>query len=122
MSLTGRSTCVSASALSLDAQPAQADSVVSRTSRPVCGIGIKPRLILAKVVILQVLLSRQTFARPDKTTSNQSLWLLVAGVGDSRFCDTCTYTPEVERRAQMTVTCSINQGVVGGAVVVVAGV
>src|SRR5687768_18162013 len=40
ISLTGRSTCVSASALSLDAQPAQVESVVRRISRPVCGIGI----------------------------------------------------------------------------------
>jgi hypothetical protein len=40
MSLTGRSTCVSASALSLDAQPAQVESVVRRISRPVFGIGI----------------------------------------------------------------------------------
>ena len=40
MSLTGRSTCVSASALSLDAQPAHVERVVSRISRPVCGMGI----------------------------------------------------------------------------------
>lgn len=40
MSLTGRSTCASASALSLDAQPAQVERVVRRISRPVCGIGI----------------------------------------------------------------------------------
>jgi len=40
MSLTGRSTCVSASALSLDAQPAQVDRVVRRISRPVWGMGI----------------------------------------------------------------------------------
>jgi hypothetical protein len=40
MSLMGRRTCVSASALSLDAQPAQAERVVRRISRPVCEIGI----------------------------------------------------------------------------------
>jgi|GEM_PF-5271160 len=40
MSLMGRRTCVSASALSLDAQPAHAESVVRRISRPVWGIGI----------------------------------------------------------------------------------
>ena len=40
MSLTGRRTCASASALNLDAQPAQAERVVSRISRPVCGMGI----------------------------------------------------------------------------------
>jgi hypothetical protein len=40
MSLTGRRTCVSASALSLDAQPAQVERVVRRISRPVCGMGI----------------------------------------------------------------------------------
>jgi len=41
MSLTGRRTCVSASALSLDAQPAQVERAVRRISRPVCGIGIE---------------------------------------------------------------------------------
>ncbi len=41
MSLTGRRTCVSASALNLDAQPAHAERVVRRISRPVCGIGIE---------------------------------------------------------------------------------
>src|SRR5437867_3286998 len=40
MSLRGRSTCVSASALSLDAQPAHVERVVRRISRPVLGIGI----------------------------------------------------------------------------------
>jgi hypothetical protein len=40
MSLTGRSTCVSASALSLDAQPAHVESVVRRISRPVFGMGM----------------------------------------------------------------------------------
>ena len=40
MSLIGRRTCVSASALSLDAQPAQADRVVRRISRPVWGMGM----------------------------------------------------------------------------------
>jgi len=39
-SWTGRRTCVSASALNLDAQPAQVESVVSRISRPVLGIGM----------------------------------------------------------------------------------
>src|SRR5688500_2834481 len=41
ISLTGRSTCASASALNFDAQPAQVERVVRRISRPVCGIGIK---------------------------------------------------------------------------------
>ena len=40
MSLIGRSTCVSASALSLEAQPAHVERVVRRISRPVLGIGI----------------------------------------------------------------------------------
>ena len=40
ISCMGRRTCVSASALSLDAQPAQAERVVRRISRPVWGIGI----------------------------------------------------------------------------------
>ncbi len=56
ISLMGRRTCVSASALSLDAQPAQAERVVRRISRPVCGIGI---------------------SSPKNVTNNQSLWLLV---------------------------------------------
>jgi len=40
MSLMGRRTCVSASALSLDAQPAHVERVVRRISRPVLGMGI----------------------------------------------------------------------------------
>ena len=52
----GRRTCVSASALSLDAQPAHAARVVSLISRPDCGMGMS----LLK-----------------KMTSNQFLWLLV---------------------------------------------
>ena len=61
MSLMGRSTCASASALSLDAQPAQAERVVRRISRPVCGIGI----------FLQ------------KKTSNQFFWSLVNSISSS---------------------------------------
>ena len=56
MSLIGRSTCVSASALNLDAQPAHVERDVSLISRPVRGIGI---FLLNSI------------------TSNQSLWLLV---------------------------------------------
>jgi len=40
MSLRGRRTCASASALNLEAQPAQAERVVSRISLPVFGIGM----------------------------------------------------------------------------------
>src|SRR3972149_6273561 len=39
-SWTGRRTCASACALSFDAQPAQVESVVSRISRPLVGIGM----------------------------------------------------------------------------------
>lgn len=41
MSLTGRRTCVSASTLNLDAQPAHVESVVKRISRPDWGMGMR---------------------------------------------------------------------------------
>ncbi|MCI0556552.1 MAG: hypothetical protein L0287_36885 [Anaerolineae bacterium] len=60
MSLTGRSTCASASALSLDAQPAQVERVVRRISRPVLGIGInlfhKATVIFAKQMTVTAIL------------------------------------------------------------------
>ena len=83
ISLIGRSTCVSASALSLDAQPAQAERVVRRISRPVCGMGIN--------------LLNQNDQQPVSLVTGRSLnWVMV--------------------------NVFLHQGVVGGAVVVVAGV